>query len=294
MCLCVGPGIVTAKASPQMPPQTAQPAVPVATMACTLEPGSTHVVARVEPSGSLILDDGREVVLMGALLATPPQPENGPNPALRALLEGRPVELAFAGRRFDRYGRLLAHVFVRTGEQRLWVQGHLIEAGLARAYALPGHTTCLVELITHEQRARQRASALWGQAHFQDRDVSDARALLRYRDTFQSVVGRVENVVKVRGETVLIFTAEGLSGFNVTIPRPARASTSGLKSWSDLRGKTVRVRGWVDQRRGPAITLNDAREIEVLHESTEPDSTGSPNESEPEAPRPIPVIEPAP
>jgi micrococcal nuclease len=262
--------------------------VPAMAMTCTLEPGPTHVVTRVEASGSLILDDGREVVLIGALSLISTEQTTIANAAIKTLVEGRPVELAFAGRRLDRYGRLLAHVFTQNGQQRVWVQGHLVETGHARAYGLPGHTACLGELIAHEQQARQRGSALWGQGQFQDRDANDARTLLRYRDTFQSVVGRVENVTKVRGETVLIFSADGLMGFNATIARATPASRTSFKSWNDLKHKTVRVRGWIDQRRGPSITLNDAREVELLDQ--EPES----QLIEPNLPIPIPVIGPAP
>lgn len=261
---------------------------PAIAMTCTLEPGPTHSVARVEASGALILDDGREVVLIGALLPASPEPSSTQHGALKTLVEGRPVELAFAGRKFDRYGRLLAHVFVQKGQQRVWVQGHLVETGLARAYGLPGHTACLGELITHEQQARQRPSGLWGQPQFQDRDATDTRTLLRYRDTFQTVVGRVESIAKVRGETVLMFSADGLAGFNATIARAPGAERRSFKSWADLKHKTVRVRGWMDQRRGPSITLNDAREIELLDQERESQS------SEPTLPLPIPVIEPAP
>jgi micrococcal nuclease len=257
-------------------------------MTCTLEPGPTQVVTRVDASGALILDDGREVVLIGALLPVTTEPTDTANATLKALVEGHRVELAFSGRRLDRYGRLLAQVFVQTGNQRIWVQGHLMENGQARAYALPGHTACLGELIAHEARARQRASALWGQTQFQDRDATDTRTLLRYRDTFQSVVGRVESIAKVRGETVLMFSADGLAGFNATITRATSVGKTSFKSWADLKHKTVRVRGWIDQRRGPSITLSDAREIELLDPARELES------SEPPPPLPIPVIAPEP
>jgi micrococcal nuclease len=266
----------------------ATPTAPAMATTCALEPGSTQVVTRVEASGALTLDDGREVVLIGALLPASPESSNIQYGALKALVEGQPVELAFAGRRLDRYGRLLAHVFVVLNNHRVWVQGRLVETGHARAYGLPGHTACLDELITREQQARQRPSALWGQPQFQDRDATDTRTLLRYRDTFQTVVGRVETVTKVRGETVLIFSAEGLAGFNVTIARTTPASKTSFQSWNDLKHKTVRVRGWIDQRRGPSITLNDTREIEQLDQELESQS------SEPALPLPIPVVAPAP
>ncbi len=63
--------------------------------------------------------------------------------ALDDLVRGQSVELAFSGRRSDRYGRLLAHVFLRRGGERVWVQGELLSSGHARAYGLPGSLACM-------------------------------------------------------------------------------------------------------------------------------------------------------
>ena len=86
-----------------------------------------------------MLDDGTEVVLIGALppytIDTSPEVEQKWPPAelsrtaLEKLVAGKAVELAFGGRRLDRYGRQLAHVFLQVGADRVWVQGDLIRHG---------------------------------------------------------------------------------------------------------------------------------------------------------------------
>jgi micrococcal nuclease len=100
---------------------------------------------------------------------------------------GRSVELAFAGRHRDRYNRLLAHVFVRSGAQRLWVQGRLVRDGRARAYSLPENTACIEDLIGQEARAREEAAALWAHPAYKVRSAQNTRELLRLRRTTKSL-----------------------------------------------------------------------------------------------------------
>ncbi len=93
------------------------------------------------------LDDGKEVRLLGILAprasdagASPGTwpPESAQGRALADLVQGQSVSLAFAGRRADRYDRVLAHVFTTTNGVPVWVQGQLVEQGHARADPRPG------------------------------------------------------------------------------------------------------------------------------------------------------------
>jgi endonuclease YncB( thermonuclease family) len=99
---------------------------------------------------------------------------------VRALLLGRSLELAFGGDRLDRYGRLQAHAFWMEGDQRRWVQGHLLERGLARAYTLAGNRACANELLAAERIARQAKQGLWAEAAYQIRQADRPSELLRY------------------------------------------------------------------------------------------------------------------
>ena len=175
-----------------------------ATRACVLEQGETRAVARVADSETLVLDDGRQVRLIGALGARHQdadadpefwQPEADARAELERLVAGRTVQLGFAGRRVDRNGRVLAHVFVvdagahaepagpmPTGPQAgdaqpaapsasddppgAWVQGHMIQTGHARAYVLPGNSACADALIALEGQARASGLGLWRNAAY--------------------------------------------------------------------------------------------------------------------------------
>ena len=276
--------------------------------ACELEPGISRVVARLERADTLILDDGSEAVLSGVL---PPvaglavdvdtvswPPTEASRLALEALVGGKTVEIATAGRRFDRYGRQLVHAFVQGNAGPVWVQGHLVEHGFARAYALPGNLACFNELLAHEHHARSQGRGHWATGIFQDRDATQTAALFGYRDTFQTLTGRVETVRKIRGQYVLSFGGDRNSFEAVMIAARTRKpdgmrlreSDAPMYAYHDLTGKRVRVRGWIEVHRRPQIRIMDAAMIEVL----ERDDTPAPGDDTQETvgPKPIPAADP--
>jgi endonuclease YncB( thermonuclease family) len=242
---------------------------------CTLEPGPTRAVSRVIDGETLALDDGSEVRLVGALAPRPPDsgadiaqwpPEREAKAALERLVQGRSVDLAFAaGRRTDRYGRVLAHVFVHEGGSRRWVQAALLAGGHARAYALPGTAGCLPELLAHERLGREQAAGLWANAAYQIRPASRSRELARYRSTFQIVEGRVARVSEARGQLFLGFGEDWRADFTAVVKASERRRVSGEGGNAKvLEGRLVRVRGWIERRYGPVIEVHDPAQIEVL------------------------------
>ena len=189
-------------------------ASPLAAQTCDLPVEISRVVTKVETGDRFLIDDGSTVVLLGAL---PPidleqsadgtgwAPAVASKEALTSLIGGKTVDLAFAGRRVDRYGRLQAQVHVRDGDTNRWVQGTLLERGFARAYALPGGSPCWGSLVASENRARASTSGHWASGVFQDRSASLPRDLAAYRQTFQTVEGRIAKTANVRGQRGLRF-----------------------------------------------------------------------------------------
>jgi micrococcal nuclease len=239
---------------------------------CTLEPGPTRAVARVLDGETLALDDGVEVRLIGALSPRPVEaaadvgywpPEREAIAELMRLVLGHSVELAFGGRRKDRYGRLLAHVFVRSDSERVWVQGHMLRSGHARAYSLPGNAACIDELIAHERFAREARKGLWDHAAYQIRSADSTRELLRWRSSFQIVEGRVARVANVRGRVFLNFGDDWREDFTAIVRRRLQSPDLDLDT---LAGRRVRVRGWIERRAGPAIDIHHPNHIEIVED----------------------------
>jgi micrococcal nuclease len=253
------------------------------TMQCAgLEPGPTHSVTRVLDSETVVLDDDRELRLIGALVprALDADAEPGTWPtetaateALRALLLGKSIELRFARERTDRYGRQQAHAFLIDGGARRWVQGALLQQGLARAYTPPGDRSCAEDLLAAEQPAREARRGLWADAAYQVRPADNPAALMRYRTTFQVIEGMIVGVGVTSGSIYLNFDRNWRHGLSASLRRDDRPL---LGTYADdprgLEGRTVRIRGWIEQRGGaPTIDLSSGGLLEVLPMQPQPD-----------------------
>ena len=240
-----------------------------------LEPGPTRTVTRILDGETVALDDGTELRLIGALAprAIDADAEAGTWPAeaaateaLRALLLGKSVELRFGGGRADRYGRVQAQAFLIEGDGRRWVQGALLQQGLARAYALAGGRSCSAELLAAERPAREARLGLWADAAYQVRPADKPSELLRYRATFQIIEGAIVSVGQTRGRIYLNFDRNWRRGFSVSLRRgDAGLLGSYAGNPKTLEGRSVRVRGWIGQRGGaPVIDLSADGAIEIL------------------------------
>jgi len=250
---------------------------PQATAACELKPGPTRSVVRVIDAETVQLDDGRQVRLIGALAPHSPDlgndadlwmPDENAVTALRALVLGRTVELGYGGRKQDRYGRQLAHLFLNRDGRRVWVQGELLSNGFARAYGLPGSYACIRELLAHEQVARDAHAGLWTNGAYAIRNAKRSRVLLRERNTYQIVVGTVARVKVTRARTYLDFGKDWRKDFSVGVDtKILRANPEWAETLASLEGRRVEVRGWIDYSFGPFIRIEDPSQIAVIEES---------------------------
>jgi micrococcal nuclease len=78
----------------------------------------------------------------------------------KRLVEGRRVRLEVGRERTDRYGRLLAYVYVRGADKR-FVNAELLRRGYARTLAIPPNTDRAAMFAELERRARDRHRGLW-------------------------------------------------------------------------------------------------------------------------------------
>lgn len=124
----------------------------------------TAIVDRALDGDSIRLIDGREVRYIGIDTPEIHSFEGGAEPwAERAkeanahLVEGRRVRLEREISDRDRFGRLLRHVYVG----RVWVNGRLVEQGLAEARAFPPDTRYARKLEQLEAQAKGKGRGLW-------------------------------------------------------------------------------------------------------------------------------------
>ncbi len=252
-------------------------AVQAASSKPALVSAGTGIPMEVVDGDTLVLGDGRRVRLVGIQAPKLPLGRAGfrqwplareAKAALEALvglsgvgLTGQPkrLRLAFGGRRTDRYGRLLAHLFDDGGG---WIQGGLLGLGMARVYSFADNRARITDMLAIERRARAAKRGIWGHPYY--RVIGHLEAS-RFLDSFQLVEGTVLEGAQVRGRGYLNFGADWRSDFTIFISRRARKRFKraglGPESYS---AKRVRVRGWVKSYNGPMIEATHPEQIEVL------------------------------
>ena len=230
---------------------------------CDLDPGEAGRVVEIVDGETLTLDTGLTVRLIGA--TAPPPSGGGTRAALAEIALGKPVRLFYGGRRRDRHGRALAHVFVTGEGGRLWVQGRLAETGLALVYSFADNRACVAELLAREAAARASRAGLWGEGVFAVADGLDLEALVAADHRFRIVEGTVHAAAEARGRVYLNFEADWRRDFTVSVaPRDRRAFDKQGVDLLALAGRRIRVRGWIVRRNGPMIEADHAEQVEMV------------------------------
>ena len=76
------------------------------------------------------------------------------------LRPGTPVRLELDVQQRDRYGRLLAYVYLPDGRM---LNAELLKAGLAQVYTVPPNVRYAEEFLRWQRQARQARAGLWGE-----------------------------------------------------------------------------------------------------------------------------------
>jgi endonuclease YncB( thermonuclease family) len=244
----------------------------VASAALALERGPRATIAAVIDGDTVTLaqpiEGASEVRLVGIQapklpLGRPDFPEWPLAPeaktALEKLLDGRRVMLRFGETRKDRHGRLLAHLH---GDDGAWIQGAMLRAGMARVYTFADNRALALEMYALEAEARAAQRGIWGHPYYA---VRTPEAAAEDIGTFQLVEGRVLDTARVRERVFLNFGHDWRTDFTVAIPTKALAGfrAAGLDPQT-LKGKRIRVRGWLKSENGPMIEVSHPEPIEVL------------------------------
>jgi len=220
---------------------------PVAPPACAADRyDGTGQVGAVFDGDTLALGDGTKVRLGG--IDTPETGRDGEpseafaEAAYRHLLQmaapGERVKLRFDLERRDRYGRVLAHVFLADGSN---VQASLLRRGLATTLVVPPNEWSHACYARIEARARAARRGIWSLARYQ---AVPAEALDAEARGFRIVTGVIRRIGESRHNLWLNLSPD----FALRIPR------GDLDNFRDvdlhrLRGRRVEARGWIHERR---------------------------------------------
>jgi endonuclease YncB( thermonuclease family) len=227
---------------------------------CRLADIGTATASAVRDGRTLALADGRELRLAGIEVPDRARAE------LQSLVVGRNLHLHKADAQQDRYGRLLAFVFVGDAHQSL--QQTLLEQGNARVSARVGDQACADALLAAERTARAGRRELWADPNFAPLPAEDSGRLRGQRGHFVIVEGKVLSVRESGGTLYVNFGRRWTRDFSVVVPRRLQGAfaAAGL-DLKQLGGRHVRVRGWLEGRRGPIIEADAPEQIEIVDNS---------------------------
>ena len=123
-------------------------------------------------------------------------------------------------------------------------------------------------LLRLEAEATAAQRGLWRLALYKAKRANEPGQLLRYRSTFQIVEGVVARVAPGRSAVYLNFGSNWKRDFTAKFGRPAlRRANISLNALKRLTNRTVRIRGWIEKRNGPLITVWRPEQIELLSQA---------------------------
>lgn len=225
-------------------------------------------IVRVERSNDvLVLRDGRAVHLEGIRLPhagqdrAPGMVADQAYDALNAMARGHDLTVTALAPKEDRYDRVRGQVYSDDNPEP-WLQLALVKSGLARVDIAPDRSECFAELYAAEDQARAAHLGLWALPAYQ---VRPATVPGSDTGTFQLVQGLVLSADVRDGRAYLDFGADWKTDFTVTIsPEDMDNFRNAGVDPRGYAGKTIRVRGIVQQFNGPEIEIANPQQIEVL------------------------------
>lgn len=172
--------------------------------------------------------------------------------------------------RINRMNQILAHV--TCGKENRWIQGSLISKGLARVRTTPENKIHSIEMLDLEEQARKNKTGLWGLQ--MNRPLTPLTARQRM-DSFGIVEGHVYAVSQNRNAIFLNFTSDWKTDFSIGIPSKLRKDFSKLRvnppiDPMSLKGKPIRIRGWIRNYNGPYIEMDHVEQLELIKNQKDP------------------------
>lgn len=234
-------------------------------LAETLVDQVSEIDAQVEmmtDRGTMILRDGRQVCLAGLRVsggAAKGRDLTGWRAALDPLLDAGAVRLKLdPSAPFDRYGCLTARVETADGVS---LQHVLLEKGLAAVDIASGAAPLFEfdDLLAIEDEARRAKRGIWRRPEALPKK---AAAVHDFVGSHQIVEGRVRRVSSNDRYVYLNFGADWRTDFTVRLRRKF-ADQHGLDP-DGYDGRRLRIRGFVQESRGPLIDISHPKQIEIL------------------------------
>lgn len=142
----------------------------------------------------------------------------------------------------DKYGRILANVYIEP--HNIWLQGLLLEKGLAFAYIFPDYNFKIKELYQKEQEAMEQKLNMWNSKEFKVINAKEANANLHKYKIIKDKVFSIQH----RKNFVLLSMGKRQNPLTVFIKNEEVAKLH--FPIDKLQNKTVQVRGFPYYKNG--------------------------------------------
>jgi micrococcal nuclease len=203
-----------------------------------------HYVAKVYDGDTITLKNGERVRLLG--INTPEiesrfrQDEAGGQKAkkwLQEKLSAGEVYLEFDKQNRDKYKRLLAHLFLASGEH---LNKEIVKAGLATLSIIPPNISYVKELKKAELHAQQQGFGIWSMEAYRPISVNH---LPKKVTGWQRFLATPKEITRTRKYVRLILSDH----VDVRIAKEYLGLFPDLKMYLDKR---IEIRGWAAKNKG--------------------------------------------
>lgn len=179
--------------------------------------------------------------------------------------------------RTNRMGHHLAHITRKSDD--VWAQGSLLKYGLARVRSTRANRDLVPLMLEMEQKARRAKRGLWASDQYQ---ILTPQTATVAPSAYQIVEGKIRQIATVKNRIYLNFGDRWQTDFTVSLSPETRRLFSkeghDVMQWS---GKTIRVRGWLENYNGPYIELDHPERIEFIEAEQPPQPAQEQPEQQP-------------
>lgn len=230
---------------------------------------TTPVIVQKVIDGTSFLGRDNQIYRLASLDIPDPNGELGARAidALRSLIEGKELRGFISKKdtkgRTNRLGQIIIHAVTKDN---IWVQGYMLENGLARVATTISNAEQANDMLKLETLARNAQKNIW--ANDASRLITSDEAVNRL-NSFQIVEGKITSVATIRNQMYLNFGLRGQNDwrkdFTIGLSPNLRKSLARRNINSmELQNARVRVRGWVQNYNGPYIELTHPEQLELL------------------------------
>lgn len=160
----------------------------------------------------------------------------------------------------DRYNIPLVNLILEGGT---WVQADLVQSGMAMVYNIEGFGSDRMKMLLEmEETARKDKQGFWSNPLY---EVKTPENVKDFTNSFQVVEGRVSYATAKKNKTYINFGRDWKTDFTLEVQSSDWSNFYPDPKLYDVamwQGKLLRVRGWVQEKNGPMIEINNKDQIE--------------------------------